>query len=244
MHPLLLETTEPAIGTGLGVIAVPVVLGLLAIYLLLPRIQPYRPLWGSLAGGAAVLSGGWLLIRSEVVLPERILFHSFSGVAIVAGGLLVTQRHPVRAALSFALVVLSTCGLFLLQAAPFLMAATTIVYAGAIIVTFIFVIMLAQQLGPSDADDRSRDPALACAVGVVLLGSLLFALTLDAQSDRPSLQRTAARESAKLPAQNVAYLGQTLFATYLIPVELAGTLLLIATVGAIAITGRRAEEFR
>src|SRR5205807_7606599 len=91
-------------------------------------------------------------------------------------GLLITQRNPVRAALSFALVVLSTCGLFLLQAAPFLMAATTIVYAGAIIVTFIFVIMLAQQAGLSDADQRSREPLLACVAGFVLLGALLYVL--------------------------------------------------------------------
>jgi len=81
----------------------------------------------------------------------------------------------------------------------------------------------------------------ACIAGVVLLGSLLFALNLDGQSDRPSFQRTAAEESTKLPAENVAYLGKTLFTNYLIPVELAGTLLLVATVGAIAITGRRAE---
>ena len=59
--------------------------------------------------------------------------------------MLVTQQNPARAALSFALVVLSTCGLFLLLAAPFLMAATIVIYAGAIVVTFLFVIMLAQQ---------------------------------------------------------------------------------------------------
>ena len=69
--------------------------------------------------------------------------------------MLITQQNPARAALSFALVVLSTCGLFLLLAAPFLMAATIIVYAGAIVVTFLFVIMLAPADGLSDADARS-----------------------------------------------------------------------------------------
>jgi NADH-quinone oxidoreductase subunit J len=243
MHPLFLQVNQPAAAASLWPIAIPVLLGLLAVYLLLPRLRPFPPLLGCVAAGLALLSGGWLLIRSNVFLPERILFYAFSGIAIVAGGLLVTQRHPVRAALSFALVVLSTCGLFLLQAAPFLMAATIIVYAGAIIVTFIFVIMLAQQLGPSDADDRSRDPVLACIAGVVLLGTLLFALNLDQQSEKPSLQPATAA-SVRLPAENVASLGQVLFSNYLIPVELAGTLLLVATVGAIAITGRRAEGLR
>ena len=84
---------------------------------------------------------------------------------------MITQRNPVHAALCFALVVLSTCGLFLLQAAPFLMAATIIIYAGAIVVTFLFVIMLAQQAGLSNADQRSREPLLATLAGFVLLGS-------------------------------------------------------------------------
>src|SRR6202007_2809329 len=108
---------------------------------------------------------GWLLIRSGGLHADTVLFYAFSAVALVGGALLVTQRNPVHAALSFALVVLSTCGLFLLQAAPFLMAATIIVYAGAIIVTFLFVIMLAQQEGRSDADQRTREPFLASLAG-------------------------------------------------------------------------------
>lgn len=76
----------------------------------------------------------------------------------------------------FALVVLSTCGLFLLLGAPFLSAATVIIYAGAIIVTFLFVIMLSQQAGPSGADLRTREPALATATGFVLLATLLVGL--------------------------------------------------------------------
>ena len=84
-------------------------------------------------------------------------------------------------------MVLSTCGLFLLQAAPFLMAATTIVYAGAIVVTFLFVIMLAQQGGLSDADQRSREPLLASIAGFVLLGALLYILGKTYQS--PDVQR-------------------------------------------------------
>ena len=56
------------------------------------------------------------------------------------------------------------------------MAATIIIYAGAIIVTFLFVLMLAQQEGPSDADQRSREPQLATAAGAVLLIALLYVL--------------------------------------------------------------------
>ena len=83
---------------------------------------------------------------------------------------MITNRNPVYAALWFALVTLSTCGLFLLQSAPFLAAATIIVYAGAIVVTFLFVIMLAQQSGATVYDQRSRQPLLATVAAFVLLG--------------------------------------------------------------------------
>ncbi len=376
---------------GLWPIAVPVVLGLIAVYLLLPRARPFPARWGSLFAALALITGGVVLTRARVAHPETILFYAFSLIAILSGGLLVTQRNPVRAALSFALVVLSTCGLFLLQAAPFLMAATTIVYAGAIVVTFLFVIMLAQQAGQSDADHRSREPELSCFAGFLLLGALLFLLRLtydtspldallgrvdqgfaavdglqartepgtpnppttqevkaelsrsdwdglfkelrhelqehggmaqeiededreganpekdknpraefaraviEAQSSWNGLEGVLERESAPaekspapqplgpagrvalaefhrwltrvrengpafreaygqlptapggrpaLPADNVAFLGQSLFTKFLIPVELGGTLLLVATIGAIAIAGRRGEGLR
>ena len=157
----------------------PLLAGAAAVYLLLPRPRAYPALWGALLGAAALGLAGWLVVGFGVLTPESFLFYAFSAAAVGFGGLLVTQRNPARAALAFALVVLSTCGLFLLLAAPFLMAATIIIYAGAIIVTFLFVLMLAQQEGPSDADARSREPMLATAVGFILLGALLYVLQLQ-----------------------------------------------------------------
>src|SRR2546430_2073779 len=157
-------------------IVLPVILGLIGVYLLLPRIRPYPTIWGAGASGRALLLAGFSLILGGMAVPENLLFYCFSAIAIVTGTMLITQRNPVHAALSFALVVLSTCGLFLLQAAPFLMAATIIIYAGAIVVTFLFVIMLAQQEGISNADQRSREPFLATLAGGVLLASLLCIL--------------------------------------------------------------------
>ncbi len=308
-----------------------------------------------LLGVASLVLGGIYLVRTGMVSVETVLFYIFAAIAIVSGAMLVTQQNPARAALSFALVVLSTCGLFLLLAAPFLMAATVIIYAGAIVVTFLFVLMLAQQEGLSSADARSREPLLATLTGFVLLGALLYVLQLAyypkeldtllvrvhralAQDD-PQVVRTivgdeqssdflfnqtervlnangwkdlhadwdkiswewppaplpdekldelhkplekleslllAARERVGtvqpapgiplsnlsgtpantpfadirrdsktklpvLPADNSAYLGRALFTDFLLPVELGGTLLLVATIGAIAIGQRRSE---
>jgi NADH:ubiquinone oxidoreductase subunit 6 (subunit J) len=156
-------------------VAVPAALGLVAVYLLLPRPGRRSVVVGALLGVAALVVTGILLVTAAPSV-EGVLFYIFSAIAIVAGALLITQRNPARAALSFALVVLSTCGLFLLLAAPFLMAATIIIYAGAIIVTFLFVLMLAQQEGLSDADYRSREPMLASFAGFLLLGTLLYVL--------------------------------------------------------------------
>src|SRR5438093_2372194 len=157
-------------------IVLPVILGAMGIYLLLPRVRPYPAVWGAGISAMALLLAGFTLIRGGMAVPENLLFYCFSAIAIVTGTMLITQRNPVHAALSFALVVLSTCGLFLLQGAPFLMASTIIVYAGAIVVTFLFVIMLAQQAGLTAADQHAREPFLGTLAGFVLLAALLCVL--------------------------------------------------------------------
>jgi NADH:ubiquinone oxidoreductase subunit 6 (subunit J) len=117
--------------------------------------------------------------------------------------------------MAFAVVVLSSCGLFLLQAAPFLAAATVIIYAGAIIVTFLFVLMLSQQAGLSNANDRSREPFLAVGFGFLLVATLYLATQsnyqtaalaeLAVEADRARLAATASSqfEAAKLLGEPV-----------------------------------------
>ena len=89
----------------------------------------------------------------------------------------MTSRNPVYSALWFASVVLSTSGLFLLADAPFLAAGTIIVYAGAIIVTFLFVIMLAQMEGKAVTTVPARAPDVATFSCYLLFWSLIVALS-------------------------------------------------------------------
>jgi len=217
--------------------------------------------------GAAFLA--WRVEDHTSPLPESVLFWLFSGIAVLAAVLMITNRNPVYSALWFAIVTLSVCGLFLLQFAPFLAAATIVVYAGAIVVTFVFVIMLAQQSGATIYDQRSRQPFVATLAAFVLLAALVGVLqdagsapvaqaatseaaiqtTLPAD-DVPGISATTepAGESTANPFSQLAAnqslgkmraLGRSLFSDYLFAVELAGTLLLIATIGAIAIAPRR-----
>jgi NADH-quinone oxidoreductase subunit J len=154
----------------------PVVLGFLAVYWLLPSARASWKLPGVFAGAAGLVCAGWFLIHRDFIPVEGLLFYAFSGIAILGAGLMLAQKNPVRAALSFALVVISSCGLFLLLGAPCLMAATGIIYAGAIVITFLFVVMLAQQSGLTSADQRSREPFLVSVAGFVLLAGLVVVL--------------------------------------------------------------------
>jgi NADH-quinone oxidoreductase subunit J len=195
-----------------------------------------------------------LLMRPPVI--EELLFWIFGGGALFCGVLMVTSHNPVYSALWFALVTLCTCGLFLLQGAPFLAAATIIVYAGAIIVVFMFVIMLAQQGGATAYDQRSRRPLLGTIAAILLMAALLTTLARArpalAISRAESPPATAAAADAFVsnplshpgpgePEVSMQGLGRSLFGDYLFAVELAGTLLLIASIGAIVIAPRREQ---
>ena len=220
-----------------------------------PRFLGYLIVIGALVAFVASMA------RGTAFSIELLLQQIFSAAAILGAVFLVTQANPARAALSFTLVVLGTSGLFLTLGAPFLAAANVIVYAGAIIVTFLFVLMLAQQDGPSDSSSRSRDPFMASLTGGLLL--FVIAHTVTGDRDRFSVvgnqsnpapvmpARVVEEQSGRLdatgrlaiPAENTAFLGADIYRHFLIGVELAGVLLVVATVAAIVIAQRHTANF-
>jgi NADH:ubiquinone oxidoreductase subunit 6 (subunit J) len=185
-----------------GQIVLATVLAAVGFFLLLPKARVRSVMGGTAALVAAAAILGAHIHRtfgepaSEWV--GKFLFILFSSGAVGFGTVLVVQRNPARGAIAFAFVILSTCGLFLLLAAPFLMAATIIIYAGAIIVTFLFVLMLSQVEGPSDENDRTREPLLGALAGFAFVGLILFALqeTRDAVAPAPE----DVRRRALIPA--------------------------------------------
>jgi len=173
-----------------GQIALAAGLAVAGFALLLPRPRG-RFVPGGIAAVVAAVSvfGAWLHSTYGDPMPDRIasvLFGLFALGALGFGTVLVVQRNPARGAIAFAFVILSTCGLFLLLAAPFLMAATIVIYAGAIIVTFLFVLMLSQVQGPSDENDRSREPLFGSLAGFAFVGLVLFTLYLTALGNNPA----------------------------------------------------------
>jgi NADH-quinone oxidoreductase subunit J len=240
--------------------------------------------------------------RTDAALVPELLFWIFSLTALAGGVLMITAHNPVYGALWFAVTTLCTCGLFLTQSAPFLAAATVIVYAGAVIVTFLFVIMLARQSGSAGYDQKSQNTVVACLAAFLLIGAITKTLQTKAVDfNRPTIAAAAGEEQsgsestvsedsevgtvqasagqsasgqpmtsnsvqladpaqlstassppepvpnylskadATTPVGSLRGLGRSLFSDYLFAVELAGTLLLVASIGAIAIAPRREE---
>ena len=216
------------------------------VWWLMPRMVRLPKVIGLLL---AIGGADWLIYQLNMsgASAQRLLFAAFATAAILAAILMITNRNPVYSALWFALATLAVCGLFLMQSAPFLAAATVIVYAGAIVVTFVFVIMLAQQAGATVYDQRSRQPLMATVLGVLLLGALMAMLKSTSADDLHFMDGqplVAAANVLSHPAKGeqlgaMLGLGRSLFGDYLFAVELAGTLLLVATIGAIAIAPRR-----
>ena len=140
----------------------------------------------------------------------------------------------------FGLSLVGSAGLFLFQGAEFLAVATIVVYAGAILVTFLFVLMLAQPRGRSSYDRVSWDAALSAFCGAFIAGVLSTSVVGALGSPSPRTLAIAAigdRDRSVLSPQHTARIGAELFGPYLVAVEAGGVLLLAALVGAAVIVG-------
>jgi NADH-quinone oxidoreductase subunit J len=148
----------------------------------------------------------------------------------------ITARNPIRGAMGLLTMILSVAGLFLALHAQFLAAIQVIVYAGAIVVLFLFVIML---LGPSATSPRDQKDFLTRALGASLFGLVLsLGLVLVARGSHPTVMGEVATDFGGVDA-----FGRALFADALVPFELSSALLIVAVVGALAVArGRQGEH--
>ncbi len=174
-----------------GLTNLSLLLGWLSIYVALPK----RGSIGSSNflcygfGFISLLIAGAQVFREYSFNPELVLFCIFSFFSIVGATLLVVSKNPARGALAFALTISSTGGIFLLLAAPFVMAANIIVYAGAIVVTFLFLLMLVKQHHADLADTECREPFLASLAGFALMATIVSILTAAFPSNSLTVNR-------------------------------------------------------
>jgi NADH-quinone oxidoreductase subunit J len=213
-------------------------LGTIGLWLLLPRYR-MRGRWiGAVLGVVAL---GLFLSRIPPLgsLLDESLFVVLATVTVVSGAAAMTFHNPVYCAIWFALMLLGTAGLFLYQGAQFLGAATIVVYAGAILVTLLFVLMLANPRGRAYYDRTSWEAPLSAAAGIVLVG--ILTMTVGSALPGSAAAGNSLRTQVMRPDQqvdtdsHVAVLGSQLFTRHLVAVEVAGVVLLVALVGAAAI---------
>jgi len=158
-----------------------------------------------------------------------ILFLFFGGICVAGAVNLLLQRHPINSALSLVVVMASLAGEYLLLGAEFVAAIQVIVYAGAIMVLFIFTIMLLNA-GEEVGGGGSR-VAIILGIPGVVIGSVLVAWVLLRHSEMGSVSLFA------LPGfpRDIA---QLLFHNFLLPFEVTSVLILIAIMGAVVLASK------
>ncbi len=168
-------------------------------------------------------------------LPDVAVFAVASAIILAGAVGVVVARNPVHSALMLVMTLFGVAVMFVLQQASFLAAVQVIVYAGAIVVLFLFVIMF---LGVDREEDIAKEPLRGqrpLAIGLVLLG--LTGLLLLGQVSRWTTGQ-ASVSGSDTGAPNVNLLGKALYTTYLFPFEATSALLIIAVVGAVVLARR------
>jgi NADH-quinone oxidoreductase subunit J len=165
---------------------------------------------------------------------DVILFLIFAAIAVVCGVNVVVQRHPISSAISLIGVMGSLAVLFLLLGAEFLAAVQVIVYAGAIMVLFVFVIMLLN----AGVEIRRGRALLAQVLGIPLLFAFLGLMAYFTRNMFPGGRDVRFGE---FKYGGAADIGHALFTQYLLPFEVISVLILIAILGAVVLAQKELD---
>lgn len=169
---------------------------------------------------------------------ELILFGFLAIIAIVSALSTILQRNPVNSAVSLIICFLAIAGLFLLLNAQFIAAIQVIIYAGSIMVLFLFVIMLFD-LRKEDLETKRKLTLRFSAIVLLILLflELIMIGKLSFISGKPGIWTAQEVNSVG----NTQVIGKILFAHYLYPFEIVSVLLLVALIGAIILGKRKVE---
>jgi NADH-quinone oxidoreductase subunit J len=159
-------------------------------------------------------------------------FYLLSGLAILGGILVITRKNPVHSALALILTLLALAGLYLMLYAPFVAGVQIILYAGGIMVLFLFVIMLVN-LERSQKEEQFNQQWIAGILAALALGGLFIGMYVKGKALLPAHAVKLAEESN---TQQVAVL---LYGNYMFSFEIASLLLLVAIIGAVVMAKKR-----
>lgn len=244
------SASAPAEASAVGPILLPALILILCVfaglgtYLLLPtrRDVSFRRMGGGMLIAASMI---FVALLARVEAGVGIYFWILSAVALAGAVRVITHTQPVYSALYFVLSIFASAGLFVLLQAEFMAAALVLIYAGAILITYVFVIMLASQARTTSAanylgeyDTVSREPLIAAVVGFALMGTILFIVFDRAAAIKPAPDAQPETAVAKIEG-GTQKLGVYLFQHQTINLELAGLILTVAMVGAVVIARKR-----
>jgi NADH-quinone oxidoreductase subunit J len=166
---------------------------------------------------------------------ETALFYILSGIALLAAVNVVAQRRLFYSAMSLILCLCAVSALYMLLEAPFIAAVQVIVYAGAIMVLFLFVIMLLDPFSAAMLRDKKKYlKYVAGFLGIIAL-ALLFPL-LNAYNLAQTPKNV---DIGGAGVGSIGQVGQALFSEYLLPFEMTSVLILIAIVGVVVLARRQ-----
>ncbi len=167
------------------------------------------------------------------------LFYVFSAVMLFAALRVITARNPVHAALYLVLAFFQASGIWMLLKAEFLSITLVLVYVGAVMVLFLFVVMMIDINLDALKKDFWKHFPLAAFIGAVLALELASVLMGGFRSSQIAADTAVANG---LPVSNTRDLGVLLYTEYLYPLEVAAVILLVAIVSAIALTMRERKD--
>jgi NADH-quinone oxidoreductase subunit J len=167
---------------------------------------------------------------------ETVVFYTFGAVLLLSGLRVVTARNPVHGALFLVLAFFTAAGLWLLLRAEFLAIALVVVYVGAVMVLFLFVVMMLDINLERVREGFWRNLPLALVVGVIMVWEMVTVLAYRYWGTVPR----------QLPPgySNTKELGRQLYTDYAFAFEVAAVILLVAIIAAIALTLRRRKDTR
>ena len=159
-------------------------------------------------------------------------FYLLSTIAILSAVLVITRKNPVHSALALITTLLALAGLYLMLYAPFVAGVQIILYAGGIMVLFLFVIMLVS-IEKAQREEQFNHQWHVGLLAAAALGALFFYVYLKGRAIFPGTM-------ASMPEQyNTQQVSLMLFRNYLLPFEIASLLLLVAIVGAVVMAKKR-----
>ncbi len=169
---------------------------------------------------------------------EQFIFWFFAAVLVFAGIMVITVRNPVFAALFLVLAFFTSAGLWLLLEAEFLAITLVLVYVGAVMVLFLFVVMMLDiNLAPLQEGFSKYLP-----VGIAVGALIIFEMYLVLGKNHFGLEHVAAPVTHAADYSNTRELGRVLYTAYVYPFEIASAILLVAIIAAIALTLRTRRQ--